>query len=68
MTMGLWTSHRQRQAGKYAKASYRLAVARETERRRAWDEALGIIRSRPTLTVEVEVANRRALPPRPDVD
>jgi hypothetical protein len=67
MTMGLWTSHRQRQAGKYAKASYRLEVARENERRRAWAEAMAAIRARPAVAVEVEVHQRRALPPRPDV-
>ena len=59
--MGWWTSHRQRQAGRYARASYRLQV-HETRRAEA-------MRQVELLRIRAEVRARLrelAVPPRPD--
>lgn len=62
--MGLWTNHRLRQAGKYARASYRLQ-RHEAERREAVRHvALLWLRAQNRLALDAEL--RRLAPPRPD--
>ena len=70
--MGLWRSHRIRQAGRYAKASYRLEVAshrlavEEANRSRQIDAVrLQWIRAQNRVALDAEL--RRLAPPRPDL-
>lgn len=59
--MGMWQRHRQRQAGKYARRSYRLA-RREANRR----AALRRVELR-AIRTNVRTQLRVADPPRPDL-
>ena len=63
--MGMWTRHRQRQAGRYARASYQLAV-REANRTAAMRrvELLAIRANVRRQLRELAAAN---VPPRPDL-
>lgn len=67
----MFTNHRMRQAGKYARLSYRLE-AREAEQRAAMRRAvLAHLRAQNRLALEHElrrVALERGVPPRPDND
>ena len=65
------TNHRQRQAGRYARASYRLAAheaQRNAELRRA---VLAHLRAQNRLALEAELRRlelERGTPPRPDTN
>ena len=74
--MGFWTSHRQRQAGRYAKASYNLARREAAANQRARYEEhqaremqrlvmrAALIRRRNELIAELAAQT----PPRPDLE
>ena len=67
--MGIWTTHRQRQAGRYAKASYNLARREAIANHRAREvQRLAtrtvLIRRRNELLAELAAQT----PPRPDLE
>ena len=67
--MGFWTSHRQRQAGRYAKASYNLARSEAAANHRAREiqrlaVRAALIRRRRELLAELAAQT----PPRPDLE
>jgi hypothetical protein len=60
--MGMWKSHRQRQAGKYAKASYKLELA-EARRTAAMRRVqLAVLRVNVRSAIEASVPRRPDLP------
>ncbi len=59
--MGMWQRHRQRQAGKYARQSYRLAL-QEANRTAAIRRAELV-----AIRATVRTQPRLAVPPRPDL-
>ena len=59
--MGMWQRHRQRQAGKYARRSYRLAL-REANRTAAMRRVELL-----AIRANVRAQLRAAVPPRPDL-
>jgi hypothetical protein len=66
--MGIWTTHRQRQAGRYAKASYQLARREAIANDRAREiqrlaTRTALIRRRNELLAELAAQT----PPRPDL-
>jgi hypothetical protein len=58
--MGMWNNHRQRQAGKYARANYRLQRWQAERQWRMDQVALA------QLKVTVRRAIEDSIPPRPD--
>lgn len=63
--MGMWTRHRQRQAGRYARASYRLAV-REANRTAAM-RRVELLAIRVDVRRQLRELHAANVPRRPDL-
>ena len=64
--MGLWNNHRLRQAGRYAKASYRLQRWQAEREEATRQEVRAFLRRQDRIALELEIRRIEAAPPRPD--
>lgn len=60
--MGMWKNHRQRQAGKYAKASYKLELAQATKTSAVRRVEIAVLKANVEVAIEASVPRRPDLP------